>query len=64
MYQVPRDRLLAQIDADLKDLAAEVVRPGSVPEVSGTFEAAAALEIIAENYLRLWWWRGAEVNAH
>lgn len=49
MYQVPRDRLLAQIDADLKDLAAEVVRPGSVPEVSGTFETAAALVIIADD---------------
>ncbi len=45
---MPRDRLLAQIDTDLKDLAAEVVRPGSAPEVSGTFETAAALVIVAD----------------
>lgn len=45
---MPRDRLLKQIDTDLKDLAAEVVRPGSVPEISGTFETAAALVIVAD----------------
>lgn len=48
VYELPRARILAQIDRDLKALATEVVEPGSLPEVLETFETASTLVIVAD----------------
>lgn len=48
VYELPRSRILAQIDGDLKALATEVVQPGSLPEVLETFETASTLVIVAD----------------
>lgn len=48
VYELPRSRILAQIDGDLRALATEVVRPGSLPEVLETFETASTLVIVAD----------------
>lgn len=48
VYQLPRDRLLDQIDGDLRDVATEVVRPGTVPEVSNSISTASTLVIVAD----------------
>lgn len=49
VYELPRARILAQIDGDLKALAAEVVRPGSIPEILETFETASTLIVVADH---------------
>lgn len=48
VYELPRTRILAQIDGDLRALATEVVQPGSLPEVLETFETASTLVIVAD----------------
>ena len=48
VYELPRARILAQIDRDLAALATEVVQPGSLPEVLETFETASTLVIVAD----------------
>lgn len=48
VYELPRARILAQIDRDLQALATEVVQPGSLPEVLETFETASTLVIVAD----------------
>ncbi len=48
VYELPRSRILAQIDGDLRALATEVVQPGSLPEVLETFETASTLVIVAD----------------
>jgi signal transduction histidine kinase len=48
VYELPRARILAQIDRDLEALATEVVQPGSLPEVLETFETASTLVIVAD----------------
>jgi len=48
VYELPRARILAQIDRDLAALATEVVRPGSLPEVLETFETASTLVVVAD----------------
>ncbi len=48
VYELPRARILAEIDSDLADLATEVVRPGSLPEVLETFETASTLVVVAD----------------
>lgn len=48
VYELPRARILAQIDGDLRALATEVVQPGSLPEVLETFETASTLVIVAD----------------
>jgi two-component system OmpR family sensor kinase len=48
VYELPRARILAQIDRDLEALATEVVRPGSLPEVLETFETASTLVVVAD----------------
>ncbi len=48
VYELPRARILAQIDRELAALATEVVRPGSLPEVLETFETASTLVIVAD----------------
>ena len=48
VYELPRSRILAEIDGDLKALATEVVEPGSLPEVLETFETASTLVIVAD----------------
>ena len=48
VYELPRARILAEIDRDLAALATEVVRPGSLPEVLETFETASTLVIVAD----------------
>jgi two-component system OmpR family sensor kinase len=48
VYELPRARILAQIDRDLQALATEVVEPGSLPEVLETFETASTLVIVAD----------------
>jgi hypothetical protein len=48
VYELPRARILAEIDSDLTDLAEEVVRPGSLPEVLETFETASTLVVVAD----------------
>jgi two-component system OmpR family sensor kinase len=48
VYELPRARILSQIDRDLEALATEVVRPGSLPEVLETFETASTLVIVAD----------------
>lgn len=48
VYELPRARILAQIDRDLAALATEVVQPGSLPEVLETFETASTLVVVAD----------------
>jgi two-component system, OmpR family, sensor kinase len=48
VYELPRSRILAEIDGDLQALATEVVQPGSLPEVLETFETASTLVIVAD----------------
>lgn len=48
VYELPRARILAEIDRDLAALATEVVRPGSIPEVLETFETASTLVVVAD----------------
>lgn len=48
VYVLPRERILAQIDGDLKALADELRRPGSLPEVRETLETASTLVIVAD----------------
>ncbi len=48
VYELPRSRILAQIDGELRALATEVVQPGSLPEVLETFETASTLVIVAD----------------
>lgn len=48
VYELPRSRILDQIDGELKALATEVVQPGSLPEVLETFETASTLVIVAD----------------
>ncbi len=48
VYELPRARILAEIDRDLAALATEVVRPGSLPEVLETFETASTLVVVAD----------------
>jgi two-component system OmpR family sensor kinase len=48
VYELPRARILAQIDRDLEALATEVVQPGSLPEVLETFETASTLVVVAD----------------
>jgi two-component system OmpR family sensor kinase len=48
VYELPRARILTQIDRDLEALATEVVQPGSLPEVLETFETASTLVIVAD----------------
>ncbi len=48
VYELPRARILAEIDRDLAALATEVVQPGSLPEVLETFETASTLVIVAD----------------
>jgi signal transduction histidine kinase len=48
VYELPRARILEQIDQDLAALATEVVQPGSLPEVLETFETASTLVIVAD----------------
>ena len=48
VYELPRARILAQIDRDLVALASEVVQPGSLPEVLETFETASTLVVVAD----------------
>ena len=48
VYELPRSRILDQIDGELRALATEVVQPGSLPEVLETFETASTLVIVAD----------------
>jgi len=48
VYELPRSRILTQIDGELRALATEVVQPGSLPEVLETFETASTLVIVAD----------------
>ncbi len=48
VYELPRSRILAQIDGELRALATEVVQPGSLPEVLETLETASTLVIVAD----------------
>jgi len=48
VYELPRSRILAQIDGELRALATEVVQPGTIPEVLETFETASTLVIVAD----------------
>ncbi len=48
VYELPRSRILAQIDGELQALATEVVQPGSLPEVLETLETASTLVIVAD----------------
>lgn len=48
IYTLPRDRVLAEIDADLEALAAEVVQPGPLPEELKNMETASSFMLIVD----------------
>ena len=46
IYTLPRDRVLAEIDADLEALAAEVVQPGPLPQELENLRTASTFMLI------------------
>lgn len=49
IYTLPRDRVLAEIDADLAALAAEVVQPGPLPQELENLRTASTFMMIVDN---------------
>ena len=53
IYLLPQDRILAEIDADLEALAAEVVQPGPIPEDLINFATASTFVNVIDNSGRI-----------
>ncbi len=50
VYELPRSRILAEIDGDLEAVASQVVepQPGTLPQMLDTFEAASTMVVVAD----------------